>query len=433
LKSSNAQKSFKTGFSHRSLWGAPLRLLVYEHVSGGGFADEPIPASVLSEGFGMLRTLISDFKAAGHHVATTLDSRVARFNPPIDADCAVPVPSSRETQAKIRKLSEQADAAYVVAPETGGALQSLVELVEQTGVASLNCSAGAIAKVSDKAGFHEVMRKLGVSLPEARRFSVADDLREIKKAVRDRLEFPLIFKPSDGVSCSGLSVVKSEEQVAGAVGKIKGESSGKHFLVQELIKGDAASVSVLSTGSAVVPISLNRQDVMIETPEALSSYIGGAVPFDHPLRAEAFEIAEKIVESVTGLRGYVGVDLVLTDEAAVVIEVNPRLTTSYVGLRRAVNFNPAQAIVNAVLNRELPTRIQSCGCTFFSKVETPNPTINALQKTYGMKEVVSPPFPVSENGAASALMAATGATLQEATASFREAKKHVLSIISRGR
>ena len=103
-----------------------MRLFVYEHVSGGGFADELIPASVLSEGFAMLRTLMSDFKAAGHHVTTTLDSRIARLNPPIDADCVVPVPSCRETQANIRKLSEQADAAYVIAPETEGILQSLV-------------------------------------------------------------------------------------------------------------------------------------------------------------------------------------------------------------------------------------------------------------------------------------------------------------------
>ena len=53
-----------------------MRLLVYEHVSGGGFADESIPADILSEGFGMLSTVISDFKAAGHNITTTLDSRI---------------------------------------------------------------------------------------------------------------------------------------------------------------------------------------------------------------------------------------------------------------------------------------------------------------------------------------------------------------------
>jgi hypothetical protein len=126
------------------------------------------------------------------------------------------------------------------------------------------------------------------------------------------------------------------------------------------------------------------------------------------------------------------VDFVLTDEAAVAIEVNPRLTTSYVGLRRTVNFNPAQAIVNAVLKHELPAHVESCGYTRFSKVETPSPTVDALQETYGMEDVVSPPFPVS-NGTSSALIASYGGTLQKAMASFREAKKCVHNTISRGR
>jgi predicted ATP-grasp superfamily ATP-dependent carboligase len=409
-----------------------LRLLIYEHVSGGGFADEPIPCGVLSEGFGMLRTLISDFKAAGHYVTTTLDSRLARLNPPLGADCIVPVFSSREVQAAIRKVSASADAAYVIAPETEAVLQSLVESVEQTGVASLNCPVSTIGKVVDKAFLHEALKKLRVPTPETITFSVADDIEEIKRAIHDRLNFPLIFKPSNDVSCCGLSVVKNAHQVAGAVGKIKRESSSKRFLAQELIKGAAASISLVSTGNEALSISLNRQDLTIGAPDAISSYSGGLVPFEHPLRRRAFAVAEKIVKSFRDLRGYVGVDLVLTEEEAVAIEVNPRLTTSYIGLRRVVNFNPAEAIVNAVLKRRLPANIQSCGYAFFSKLEMPLPTIDALQKTYEINEVVSPPFPVLENGTACALVSSYGATLKAATARFREAKKRVLTTMSRG-
>jgi len=410
-----------------------LRLLVYEHVSGGGFADELIPADVLSEGFGMLRTLISDFKAAGHKVTTTLDSRIARVNPPIDADCVVPVFSSHETQVNIHKIAESADAVYIIAPETNGVLQSLVELLEQTDIASLNCPAGTIEKVSDKIDLYEFMRKLDLPLPEMIIFTVTEDLKEIKKAVCGGLNLPVIFKPSDGVSCSGVSVVRDEEQIVGAVDKIRMSSSSKHFAVQELINGDAASVSLLSTGSNAVSISLNRQDITIKTPENCSSYSGGVAPFDHPLLTEAFEVAEKLVKSVPDLRGYVGIDFVLTENEAVAIEVNPRLTTSYVGLRSVVNFNPAQAIVNAVLKREPPTQIESYGCTLFSKVETPNPTMDAFQEICRMDEVISPPFPVSESPFASALIASHGVTLQEASTKFREAKKCVLNTMSRGR
>ena len=61
-----------------------MRILVYEHVSGGGYAGQPISPSVLSEGFGMLRTVVSDFKAAGHEVTVLLDARISKLNPPID-------------------------------------------------------------------------------------------------------------------------------------------------------------------------------------------------------------------------------------------------------------------------------------------------------------------------------------------------------------
>jgi predicted ATP-grasp superfamily ATP-dependent carboligase len=407
--------------------------MVYEHVCGGGFASEPISPSVLCEGFGMLRTLIADFKAAGHNVTTTVDSRIAMLNPPIEADYVVPVSSSKEAQANLQKISDEVDAVYVIAPETDGVLGSLVELVEQTNAASLNCSASAIEKVSNKAGFHNLLKKRGVPTPETLTFKVFDNVAEIKQAIRGGLNFPLIFKPSDGVSCCGLSVVRNEAQVAAAANKIKQESRSKQFLVQELIAGAAASVCLFSTGRTAVAVSLNHQDVVIETPEACSSYGGGSVPFDSPLQAETFKMAKEVVESFPNLRGYVGVDFVLTEDAAVVVEVNPRLTTSYVGLRAVANFNPAQAIITTVMKRKLPAHIENCGYAYFSKVNVPHPQGDTLQKTYAMDDVVSPPFPVSANATASALIASHGFTLEETKSRFSEAKKRVLNTINRGK
>ena len=114
----------------------------YEHASGGGFADNSISTGILSEGFSMLRTLISDFKDAGHTVTTTLDSRVAKLKPPILADCSVPISSTEEIPTALQELSEQADATYVIAPETDNLLKSLVELLEKTGIKSVGISGG---------------------------------------------------------------------------------------------------------------------------------------------------------------------------------------------------------------------------------------------------------------------------------------------------
>lgn len=409
-----------------------MRILVYEHISGGGFADEPIPMNILSEGFGMSRMLIADFRAAGHNVTAMLDSRIAKLNPPIEANHIVPISSSQAIQVNLRKLAQEVDVAYVIAPEKDGALQSLVEVLEQTGVTSLNCRTNAIKKVSNKNVFYESIRSLGLPLPQTRIFCVNDDFNEIKKAIQSSLNFPVIFKPSDGVSCDGLSLVRNSEEIASAIGKIRLESSNKNFLVQEFIEGAPVSVSLLSTNDKAMAITLNRQDIAIESPKSCSRYNGGAIPFDHPLQHEVFKIAEKLAKSVQGLRGYFGVDFVLTNQEVVVVEVNPRLTTSYIGLRKIVNFNLAQAIINAVLKHELPPQVINCGYTYFSKITTPCPTIFALQKTYGIEEVHSPPFPLSEACAASALISSYGVTLQKAIVGFHEAKKRVLKTINRG-
>jgi predicted ATP-grasp superfamily ATP-dependent carboligase len=409
-----------------------LRVLVYEHVSGGDFAAKPISPSVLSEGFSMLSTLISDFRIAGHNVTTLLDSRIAGFNPPIQANCIVPISSSQQAVKILQKLSGMVDAVYVIAPETDGLLQSHAEFMEQTGVASLNCSARAIDKVADKAKLYNFLKTLGVPTPKTQTFSVHDNATEINKAINDSLNFPLIFKPSTGVSCQGLSVVKNRNQVADAIAKIKKESSSKHLLVQEFITGVAASVSLFSTSSEAVPISLNHQHITIKTPEAYSSYAGGSVPFDNALQARVFEVSKKIVESVPGLRGYIGVDFVLTDNVAIALEINPRLTTSYVGLRKVTNFNLAQAIINVVFKHELPKHIESCGYSYFSKLEMANPQIDALQKTYVMNDIVSPPFPISENDVASAIIVSHGANLREAKSKFSETKKLMLNIVNGG-
>ena len=48
---------------------------------------------------------------------------------------------------------------------------------------------------------------------------------------------------------------------------------------------------------------------------------------------------------IDGLRGYVGVDMVLGDAGDYAIEINPRLTTSYLGLRQLCQQNLAELIL----------------------------------------------------------------------------------------
>ncbi len=428
----SAAKALRQRAFHRFVTGEPLRVLVYEHVSGGGFAGKPIPPSVLCEGYAMLRGIIADFKATGHSVATLLDARIAAFNPLIEADNVIPVSSCRESGLLIRAAAQEADAALVIAPESNGVLQEIVSTVESTGAASLNSKAEAIERIADKAAFSDCMKARGVRVPETLVLNVREFADELQAALKNRLCFPLIFKPTDSTSCGGLSVVRTWDEVDTAVKKILAASLSERFVVQEFVEGVAASVSLIAANGEALPIMLNKQDVVLETPTVPSRYEGGLMPLDSPLRAEAFAAAKKTLQVFQGLSGYVGVDLVLTAEGPIVIEVNPRLTTSFVGLRNVVNFNVAQALIDAAGKMALPKNLQSSGYSVFSKMPVPNPSAETYQRALGMQEVVCPPFPMAAESMAYAFLCSQGNAVEKAQLKLREAKERLRRISGGG-
>ena len=189
--------------------------------------------------------------------------------------------------------------------------------------------------------------------------------------------------------------------------------------------GRQASVSVYSTGQEALPVSLNQQNVTLAAPDSDSSYDGGAVPFDNALEEKAFSAAKKIVKSIQGLRGYVGVDMVLTEDTPVVVEVNPRLTTSYVGLRMVSGFNPAEALTDSVLERKLPVDCETFGYACFAKVKTPKPSQELLEKSYGLAGVFASPFPIANGNDAFALVTAHGGTSQSASSRLERNKRRL--------
>jgi len=137
------------------------------------------------------------------------------------------------------------------------------------------------------------------------------------------------------------------------------------------------------------------------------------------------------VEPCGDLRGYVGVDLVLSANAAFVVDINPRLTTSYVGLRKVAHFNLAEALLDAVLKSKVPKDAETLGYSCFSKVAVPNPSFAALQKSFSIPEVVSPPFILKDQNEALALVESHGVTIQDAMLKLGEARK-ILQCLCRG-
>jgi len=179
------------------------------------------------------------------------------------------------------------------------------------------------------------------------------------------LRYPLVLKPVDGVGCEGVLLINHLADWSAALARLQAVTARDDFLVMEYVPGTHASVSLLVSTTGTRPLTLNRQHIVVA--DGGFAYHGGTVPLEHPLRQRAFAVAAQAVSLIPGLRGYVGVDLVLTDQEAYVIEVNPRLTTSYVGIRQVIDLNLAEATWLACVNDELPRSITTHDQVTFTK------------------------------------------------------------------
>jgi predicted ATP-grasp superfamily ATP-dependent carboligase len=360
-----------------------MRILVHEFVSGGGFAGRPVPPSLAREGTAMRDALVADLAATGaHRIVTTADVRF-----PYEGPSGVEVvPVSHSRSALPKGLAASADAVWLVAPETGRCLERLALRIESAGPLLLGSSAAAIRRASDKGGLARLLRRQGIPHPETRIVERGTDCVSVAREIG----YPLVVKPARGAGCEGVVLVRTARELPWAIDVARQVSPRGAVLLQAYVHGVPCSVSLLVNGKDAVALTLNRQSLRVTSPvasgfgpkneaspvasgfgrknetppvasgfsrknetspvasgfsrknEALRfSYHGGRTPLDHPLASEAQALAVRTCEALPGLRGYVGVDMVLTPRGAVVIEVNPRLTTAYLGVRAAVEGNVA--------------------------------------------------------------------------------------------
>lgn len=323
---------------------APSALVVYEHITGGGVrAGRPLPPW-WGEARAVLVAVAGLFRTWGRlPVVTTTDERLAHDGPAADEVVTV---TPGEGPAALASLATRCGAALVIAPETGGTLARVTAQVEQTGALVLGSPATAVAAAADKLALWRRLQAAGLPAPAAR---PAADVTQAREAA-GLLGYPVVVKPRLGASCEGVARVDDPAGLDRAVAGALRYGAGP-VVVQRLVEGMPASVTLLAAGGRAAALSLNGQDVALG---ATSAYRGGIAGIDHPRRERAFAVAREVVRLVPGLRGFVGVDLVIGDGGCSVLEVNPRVTTPVLGLARALRLDLAEALWRACVDAALP-------------------------------------------------------------------------------
>ena len=332
-----------------------MRILVYEFASGGGLAGRDVPASLVREGGAMRAALVGDLAAMGsHQIVTTADAREDGpghgLAPGVEV---VTMPAGdRAREARLDRLIGSVDAVWVIAPETDGCLGRLAARVERQRKRLLGSSSDAVRRASDKARLARRLAAMGIRHPITR----ALDCYGSPEGTACEIGYPMIVKPIRGAGSQGVCLVRRARELRSAIDRARRATRGGRVILQEYIQGVDASVSLLADGRRATALTVNAQAL---SSSPTFAYCGGETPFNHALASKAMAVAVDACLALPGLRGVVGVDVMLTASDAVVIEVNPRLTTAYLGVRAAIDGNVAALALAACAGR-LPTPPHVC-------------------------------------------------------------------------
>jgi predicted ATP-grasp superfamily ATP-dependent carboligase len=292
-----------------------LRVFVCEFVTGGGLSGKPLPPSLAREGAMMRDALTRDLATLPGFCLDVVVTRDERSPPsPYASNYSA---EGDDVWDLWSSIARDCEAAWPIAPETGGLLARLTATLRTAGTHVIGSDEKAIAIASSKRSTAERLRASDVPTPPVWRAGEAPAWGA----------GPFVVKPDDGAGCAETRLVE----------RIPDDVPAGH-VVQPYIAGQPASLTVLRDGARTHLLAVNLQHVAVE--DGAFRYRGVTVGAFDDADGRLAALAAAVGDAIPGLDGLFGIDLVLGAEGAVVVEVNPRLTTAYCGLAESIGFNP---------------------------------------------------------------------------------------------
>jgi predicted ATP-grasp superfamily ATP-dependent carboligase len=309
-----------------------MHIFLYEWATGGGLVEEPgsLPASLVREGAAMVGAMAADLtRIGGCRVSALRDPRVLQLA--LHGCDVVDAVSAHSHNEEFERLASEADVSILVAPEFDGILLKAANRVVASGGRLASPSPDFIRIAANKHRTCDVIVAAGVP-------AAPGVVLEPEEPLPADFAYPAVLKPIDGAGSQDTYVVNGPHDAPPAYAWSR--------RLERFVPGLPASVAMLCGPNGSVPLAPCKQRI---SEDGRLRYLGGELPISSGLARRATALAERAIAALPAAVGCVGVDVVLgrdphgSEDA--VIEVNPRLTTSYVGLRAAAQTNLAEAML----------------------------------------------------------------------------------------
>lgn len=315
-----------------------MKLLIYEYYASGAKDHDGLKKA----GFAMLDAVLKDFtQLSGVQISTMLDCSLEDLisqAPYVDKlHICWSEAGEKDGYQCFAEALNKCDVVLIIAPEINRIIAELTTLAESCGKMVLGSCSRTLHLVCNKANTLSLLEQKGLPVPRSE--MIRKSLTGEEKArILEKFPLPLVIKPVYGTAGEGVRLVRNNDQLDNLLEQIAALDEDS-YLVQEFILGQDASVSCFILDGKVLPLSLNRQ---IINKEEEFFFRGITVPFMHPGSQDIFGLVSEACGLVKGLKGFVGVDLILSSSGPVIMEVNSRITSAYVALREVVTGNLAE-------------------------------------------------------------------------------------------
>ena len=312
-----------------------MNILIFEYITGGGMIDEALPPSLCGEGDLMLAAAAKDFNAI--KAVKIMILRDYRLENILTDSKEITIKPGESYSKKITAIKDDIDYLMLIAPESGGLLASLCREFSKQGINLLNSKASGVELTSDKYKTYMYLNKINIQQAPTVLANNVDDIGDASK---------YIVKPIDGAGCEDITICKNREEI---LKHLRNKDACK-YIVQHFIKGAHASLSLLAWNGVCHVLACNKQKIIEEN--CTLKLIRCEVNVFDKQNFQSF--SDELISALPDLFGYIGVDIILDGNEIYLIEINPRLTTSYVGIGDALGINPAKLILKCFQNKKLP-------------------------------------------------------------------------------
>ncbi len=253
-----------------------------------------------------------------------------------------------DDRTRLVAAAAQADWTVIVAPESDGILLDRVRAVRATGGHVLAPADAGIATAADKQATIDALAARGLPVPAGRSLAAGEPI-----PLGFRL--PAVRKARGGCGGEALEIME----------RLDAPPAGIPTRLETLAVGIPVGVSLVGgpAGALVLP-PMRQRFTVGEEPR----YLGSDLLADEAAATRATALAIRATAALATAAGWLGVDLILGDRPDGrddrVLEINPRLTTSFVGLAPLFAASLVAAMIEAARGRQpAPARAAGSAAT----------------------------------------------------------------------